>query len=112
MPERPHLPIEPEGNASVVSTERSQQSSETGVAALGEVFDHARPEPPAALPLAQARVAGALFGSVPSARFGRFRVLERLGAGAMGVVYAAYDPDLDRGVALKLVDVPGRSREI
>src|SRR5262245_11654833 len=34
---------------------------------------------------------------------GRYIVLEQLGAGAMGVVYAAYDPDLDRKIALKLL---------
>ena len=34
---------------------------------------------------------------------GRYVVLSRLGAGAMGVVYAAYDPDLDRKVAIKLL---------
>ena len=37
------------------------------------------------------------------ATVGRYLVVERLGAGAMGVVYAAYDPKLDRKIALKLL---------
>jgi len=39
---------------------------------------------------------------------GRYVVLERIGAGGMGVVYAAYDPDLDRRIALKVMRGRGR----
>src|SRR6266478_8725791 len=42
-------------------------------------------------------------GRVTGARIGRYVVLERVGSGAMGVVYGAYDPELDRKIALKLL---------
>ncbi|MCA8970117.1 MAG: serine/threonine protein kinase [Planctomycetes bacterium] len=34
---------------------------------------------------------------------GEFRILERIGSGGMGVVYRAYQPSLDREVAIKLI---------
>ena len=37
---------------------------------------------------------------------GRYIVVDRLGAGGMGVVYAAYDPDLDRKLAVKILRRP------
>jgi eukaryotic-like serine/threonine-protein kinase len=43
-------------------------------------------------------------GLVPGERFGRYVLLERVGRGAMGTVFAAYDEKLDRRVALKVID--------
>ncbi len=51
----------------------------------------------------KANVKAALFKKPAPMRIGRFILLERIGAGAMGEVYAAYDEQLDRKVALKLV---------
>jgi len=74
----------------------STASSEAGtVVDLAQVRAEPWPQPPELL--------------ARGATLGRYVVLDRIGRGGMGAVYAAYDPELDRKVALKMVQ-PRRTR--
>jgi serine/threonine protein kinase len=58
---------------------------------------------PTSSSLCKARIREALFHKVEPIRMSHFVLLQRLGAGAMGEIYEAFDEQLDRRVALKLV---------
>lgn len=77
--------------------------------APGPVIDPGAEPPSVVEQFALAKAHGRLTGGPPPlVRLGRYVLLERLGAGGMGTVFTAYDPQLDRKVAIKVVH-PGSS---
>jgi|GEM_PF-1097930 len=64
----------------------------------------ARPEADAlARAVARTRIGNALFAKHEQVQLGRYHLLEMVGTGGMGVVWGAWDPELERRVAIKLV---------
>ena len=49
------------------------------------------------------QIEAVLFGGSDELAFGRYRLLHRIGEGGMGSVYAAYDEELERKIAVKLI---------
>ena len=51
-------------------------------------------------------------GEIPDLTGTRYRLMERVARGGMGVVYAVEDEKLERRVALKVFDAPGADRDL
>jgi serine/threonine protein kinase/tetratricopeptide (TPR) repeat protein len=107
MNQRDHIPAVP---ASPATTNDESPSSSTDGSAPARMQSSERlaqdppfPAAPVAARLRKAQVRAALFRKLEPIKIGRFILLEPLGAGAMGEIYTAYDDQLDRKVALKLV---------
>lgn len=79
-----------------------------------ELLERSRPHDPIEAERVAAAVEARLFrdlGRETTLRtFGRYVLLERLGRGGAGLVHAAYDPELERKVAIKLL-VPRRTND-
>ncbi len=62
--------------------------------------------------VAKARIAEKLFATDERVTIGRYQLLEMVGEGGMSVVWGAWDPELERRVAIKLVKATaGSTRE-
>lgn len=93
-PETPTQPASPHARA--VGPADLDRASTVGMGAGSPEVD------PLARAVARSRAEAALFGKAAPVKVGRYTLIEQAGAGAMGVVWSAWDPELNRGVALKL----------
>ncbi len=84
------------GDSSETLPTRTALSPGTGVAEDGDTVEDERED--------------AEGGLARGSSLGRYVVLDRVGKGGMGVVYRAYDPELERSVAIKLMRV-GKASE-
>jgi hypothetical protein len=60
----------------------------------------------------RARVLASMFKKAAPVRVGRYELQSAVGRGGGGVVFVAWDPELSRRVAIKLIDAAGRREQV